>query len=480
MAATMLEVPVRSTYGWSSDFSGIHCVSKCIALAFLGMSSVLGVVAQQGGGLHTVSPPTGGQIVYGTLENQKSQADGMIYMLRQVHGHFGDKPQIGKLIQARDGSSLAAFFTLTDKNFSHSQQGGMVMIDTVNGKMMAAVLTDDFKRFPGSEPGMVRTLMSAWHPRGNPIGAREAVVNPGGAAERAAGRQTVTYVTQKLYPATAGDHSITLDLPPMWKITGLGGGQVTAEGPNGELIGVGLIWQNMQRALTPDLFQSYVNMANLIRQRNHKPQGSFQLISQQPLPRTQFTRSNGTMAQFTVDFHDEYGPRKGNARIEAAAAGALFVTESWIPVGLYSTENAMVTKIINTARANTAVISRESEMDMERIRQQAIRNDIQTKSINDRREASNQAYESQRQAFNAAHSSSPADGRQATGNSHFDDIDAGSADMQNYILDRAVVQSTETRNYGTFSDAFADDIVKYNPDKLQITTNRQLLKNGEW
>jgi hypothetical protein len=42
------------------------------------------------------------------------------------------------------------------------------------------------------------------------------------------------------------------------------------------------------------------------------------------------------------------------------------------------------------------------------------------------------------------------------------------------------VQSTSTGAYATFTDSFADDLVKNNPDKLQAVTNRQLLASGQW
>src|ERR1022692_815076 len=46
--------------------------------------------------LKTIDNPGGGQVVYGPLEGEKSMRDAMATMLRNVHGHFGEKPQIGK------------------------------------------------------------------------------------------------------------------------------------------------------------------------------------------------------------------------------------------------------------------------------------------------------------------------------------------------------------------------------------------------
>ena len=433
------------------------------------MAAALGGVALgQGDGLHTANPATGGAIVYGTLENQKSQADGMVYMLKQVHGHYGDKPVLGKLVQAKDGSSLAAFFTLTDRNFSHTQQGGMVLIDTVNGQMMAAVLTDEFKNFAKSEPGMVRAVMAAWHPAGG-AGGRGG----GGSGASQAGRQTVAYNgSTKLYPATGGDRSVVINLPPGWKITGMRNGQVAVEGTNGEMIGANLILQGMSQMRTSDLFRSYVNMTNFTRQRNGKPQASFQLVSEQRM-----NGSNGVIAHFLVDAHEGAGQCKGVAQITPAAAGALFVTVTWGPVNVYDAEQPMFVKIINTQKM-TPVMSAEIAAQMDATRQQGIRNENQTKAINERTDTQIKTIESQRQSFNNQYGVGKT--QQSTGDSHMDDINAGSEDMQNYILDRGVVQSTSTGAYGTFSDSFADQLVKDNPDKLQAVTNRQLLANKQW
>jgi hypothetical protein len=475
---------------WKMPISGRSlCMSRLTPglLAICGLLSVATVARhsvaqtpQGGGGLHTVSPPSGGQIVYGTLENQASQSAGMVYMLRQVHGHYGDKPELGKLVQARDGSSLAAFFTLNDKNFSHTQQAGMVMVATVNGQMMAAVLTDDIKRFPSSEPGMVRTLMNAWHPAASSRsgGSASSWGSSSTPSASQAGRQTLSYASQKLYPATGGDRSATIDLPPDWKVTGVGGGQVTAEGPNGEFLGAALIWQNLPQARSSDLFRYYVDSANFIRQRARKPQMSFQLLSQQPIGKGQYNSGAGIIAYFIVDMHEGAGPCKGVVQVAPMGPGALGVTETWIPVRLYDAEQPMMVKIVNSEHQSTRVISAEGAADMDRIRQQGVRNQIQTDAINARSDASAKSYESQRNATNARNNIGGT--QQATGNSHFDDINAGSEDMQNYILDRSTIQSTSTGAYGTFSDSFADDVVKNNPDKLQIKSNRQLLANGAW
>src|SRR3954453_9960681 len=101
--------------------------------------------------------PGGGQYAFGAMTSQPNKADALIYMLPQIHGRFGDKPQMGKLFQSRDGSSLATFFTLTAKNMGGSPVTGLLII-TQHGKGVPqmGILYDDSRRFVNTEPVMLK------------------------------------------------------------------------------------------------------------------------------------------------------------------------------------------------------------------------------------------------------------------------------------------------------------------------------------
>src|ERR1700732_125500 len=100
--------------------------------------------ADSGGGLKTIDNPGGGQIVYGPLTNVTSMRDAMAAMLHNVHGHFGDKPHIGKLFQTKGSDSVATFFQLTAKNQGNKPIAGMVIVCIPEGAKdgAAAVLYD--------------------------------------------------------------------------------------------------------------------------------------------------------------------------------------------------------------------------------------------------------------------------------------------------------------------------------------------------
>ena len=115
-----------------------------LSTLLLGVAAVMiPCLAQQAGqsGLTTVNNPTGGQFVYGSLPGQSSKKDALVFMLHMVHTHFGDKPLIGKLLQSRDGGSLATFFTLNAQTMGGRPLAGLVIISTPrNGTPQAAVL----------------------------------------------------------------------------------------------------------------------------------------------------------------------------------------------------------------------------------------------------------------------------------------------------------------------------------------------------
>ena len=163
--------------------------------------------AQQPGksGLTTVNNPGGGQFVYGSLTGQSSKADGMVYMLHLVHGHFGDRPQVGKLIQSHDGSSLAAFFTLNAKNFGGRPVAGLVLVSMPgNSTPQAAVLYDDAKNFVSSEPTMMKSLTAAW-------GASLGGSSSGAQGQRGTSTNGASPTRQvnmdQFHPTTGGDRS---------------------------------------------------------------------------------------------------------------------------------------------------------------------------------------------------------------------------------------------------------------------------------
>ena len=243
--------------------------------------------------LKTIDNPDGGQVVYGSLYGQSSFQGAMGFMLRQVHGHFGDRPQVGKFLQTKDGTSVAVFFNLNAKTQGGATKpvSGMVIIAIArNGAPpMAAVLYDDSAHFPKTQSVMLKSLNEAWHTEATQYAASQPA-SVGGSADAA----------QTLRQTTGGDRSASIGLPPGWKITNVAGGYLSVEGPNGELMDIAGMFQQIHdprsaqsmpyggnrgpmlvASMDGDLFSAYVSVVNQTRQSRGKPIATFHLISSQ-------------------------------------------------------------------------------------------------------------------------------------------------------------------------------------------------------
>ena len=78
---------------------------------------------QNADALKMIENPGGGEVVYGPLGDQHSSAAAMVFMLKQVHGHFGERPELGKFFQTNGSDSTAVFFNVTDRLRGNKQIG---------------------------------------------------------------------------------------------------------------------------------------------------------------------------------------------------------------------------------------------------------------------------------------------------------------------------------------------------------------------
>jgi hypothetical protein len=431
-------------------------------------------------GLTTVNNPGGGQFVYGPLTGQASQSAALVYMLRLVHNHFGDKPVLGKLLQSRDGSSLATFFTLNAKSADNKPIAGLVIISMPDkGTPQAAVLYDDAKNFLSSEPDMMKSLTAAWQGSAGGMSA-----SAGGGNQPA---NTAPSATPQLYAATAGDRSAMIKMPKSWKIDAVNGGALMAEGDRGEMVFMGIIYQNIINPqsqmgqslingpmasrgpkvvcpMTSNLFTNYVCVFNQTRHNNGKPQGSFNFLGATQQPGSPQITVKPIVARFTVDFNDGMGLRNGSAYLAfmmppnpQAASWAMMASMSNIPQKYGSAVDPTLKAVVESYSQNAAVIGQEGQADLNRIRAQGAANQAQADAINQRRESS-----------------------AAANDQHNADIDWQSKINQDYILDRSVIRDTGDTVHATASNSLADALVKSNPTKLEYVPNQQLIRGVDY
>ena len=449
-----------------------------------------------GGDMKIVDNPGGGQFAYGSLTGEGTKVDAVVYMLRKVHDHFGDKPQVGKFFQSRDGNSLATFFTLNAKNMGGQPISGLLIV-TMPGKSspQVAVLYDYANRFEQTEPSLLKALSAERGGTARPIGASSEAENPPRAQGGGGGNRGG--VPERLQMATGGDRSAVVGLPAGWRLTGVAGGQLTAEGPHGEMAGLGLLYQGivdprngggqgmagggfsgrpqLVASLTADLFPAFVSITNQVRRNMGQSQGTFNLISER-----QLSPDGGPVApveaKFSVDLHDGLGARTGTARIGAIhVAGlptwAMTVSTSNLPERYAEQEAATMTAVINSYSQDRRVIAQESAGDMGRIHQAGVIADIHAKAANDRFTASKQGFEGHMQDLNQ---------RSGDFDQHMGNIDWSSKITQDYILDRSVVRDTEYDAHATVGNKFADALVKGNPDRFEIVPNQELIRGIDY
>jgi hypothetical protein len=446
--------------------------------------------------LKTVDNPGGGQFVYGSLTGQASKVDAMVYMLHLVHNHFGDKPQLGKFLQSHDGTSLATFFSLNAKTMGGRPIAGLVIISMPpQGTPQAAVLYDDAKNFLSSEPSMMKSLSAAW--KGSLGGSNSGQVGGGSQGQPASPQSG----PQQLYTATGGDRSAMIKMPHSWQLLRVGGGGLVAEGDRGEMVMMGIIFQNIINPqnpqaqqlmngpmasrepkvvcpLSPNLFSDYVCVFNQTRRNNGKAQGAFNFVSNVPQAGLGQGVGQPTVSTFTVDFHDGAGPRSGSVYVclmapfnPRASSWAMMASMSNIPQKYGTSADPTLKAVVQSYSQDAAVIGREGAADLNRIHQQGVANQAQTDAINNRREASNQAYDSHMQALKQ---------NDAVNDSHNGELDWQSKINQDYILDRSVIRDSGDTVHALVSNDLADALIKSNPTQVEVVPNQQLIRGRDY
>ncbi len=429
-----------------------------VAVIFLSATSS----AEQGpsdDALHLIDNPGGGQIVYGTIDNQHTPGSAMGFMLKQVHGHFGNRPQVSNVFQIRSTSSYGAFFTLVAKNQGDKAIAGEVIVSMPpGGQPAAAVLTDDASHFTHSQPVMMKKLNDAWH-RNNAAPA---------ATSDSAGPST------PLHRVTAGDRSVYISLPDGWRLQNVSGGSVTAEGPHGEKVGLALMVQGIRdpRVRDPfsglhgqgggvvypyggDLFTAYTSIVNQLRRNQRLAPATFHLTKTVPISQTAIE------AHFDVDLHDGFGERTATARIdEVARVGptwAMGISGSSLPKTVAAAESGTLLAIVRSASQDARVVGAEQGAVLSGIKQAGIRANQQAQQADERRVASAKAFDAS-----------------------MDNIDRESKAMQNYTLDRSQIQDNELNGRATVSNGLADALIQTDPSRFQVVPPSQFLKGVDY
>lgn len=407
--------------------------------------------------LQIINEPGGAQVVYGTIDSQHTPQNAMAFLLKQVHGHYGDKPAVSSIFQIKNTTSYGAFFTLIAKNAGNAPIAGEVIVNMPAGSQpIAAILTDNAATFTRSQPVMLKALDNAWH-----------TANPIPAATATAAAPAASTAVPPLNRVTGGDRSVYISLPAGWKLDSVAGGSVSAEGPKGERLGLNLMVQGIvnSRAAMPgrvaypfggDLFTAYINILNQTRANQHLPAVTAHLNSSTPLA------GGAVQVAFDVDLHDNLGVRAATARVaELGQLGsptwAMSISNSSLPKTIAAAENATLLAVIQSASQDPNVVKAEQGAVMQRIQAAGARANENAQAADQRRVASAQAFDAS-----------------------MDNIDSQSKAMQNYTLDRTQIQDNDANGRATVSNGLADALVKSDPTRYQVVPPSQFLKGADY
>jgi hypothetical protein len=425
--------------------------------------------------LQTISPPEGGQIVYGQVAGQTTEAGAMGAVLRSVHQNVGEKPQVGKLFQVHGTESVAVFFNATRRNGAGGQVGGIVIVTKVSSDHVeAALVTDEATRFHRNLPQYMKTLMAAWHPFKDAAQAQNSGAQSGGPSAPVAA----------LHQVALPDRSASVSLPDGWQIAPRisGGGTIVASGPNGEVAFLGVTFgasdtnnpmvQQTMRALQAgglrgtvyaqaayipygaDMQKTFVYLFNKSRASGNMPTADWTFSSFTPVQGG--GPNHCAHLTGTVDFKDQRGVRELNGLFCVAPpnrAGG-YLTEAYvttIPQALAAKERATAGAILQSFNVDQGVVNAEAA----RIAAPAI---AQIHAIG--AAAAAQAH--------AAHQAE--DIQNSSVYAHWDSMDRRSQEFENYQLGYSVVSDTGNNAHGTLYNEDAEALVKSNPDRFEYVS----------
>jgi hypothetical protein len=184
----------------------------------------------------TIQNTGGGTIVYGPLSGQLGYQAALGETLKEVEASYGDKPQMGNLLQSKSGSFWEGFFSITDKKHNGTKMTGLVIIYAPpSGTAGGATLVDTSDNFPKSVNTMFQRLVQELTNRAK---AATTAGSSGGSAPAAAAASAApaAALNQMVFP----DGSARIGLPQGWNVAHAQQGDVAATGPNGENLRFGL------------------------------------------------------------------------------------------------------------------------------------------------------------------------------------------------------------------------------------------------
>ena len=447
-----------------------------IAVIAAGVLALGATTAALGQGLTTINPSGGGKIMYGLVPGQSTEAGAMGYILKNLHQSIGDKPQVGKLFDVKGTDSVATFFNITRHDQGPGKpalavSGLLIATKVSTNNVQAALVSDDASRFSKTLPGMMKTLMTQWHPL---AGAEAAGPTGGGGGAEGPAAQLRTVTTQ--------DQSASIGLPQGWQMGQGGQGTIFASGPNGENISLDLTFSatdpnnpaaqrtrqivaqgGLRNTVYANAFyypygadpgKTLVDMVHHLEQKAGMQPADFRITSESPaqlMPNARCFHIEGT-----ADFHNGKGTNELNNIYcigpEGRAGGwGSYIFGYTAPEAVAEKERATLGAIVQSFHMNQRVVNQQAAAIAGPSIVQSMRIG---QIVNARVQAAHQAEAIQNSSVYQ----------------HWDSMDKRSQDFENYQLGYAVVADTGNNAHGTLWADDAAALVKSNPNQFEYVS----------
>jgi hypothetical protein len=441
-----------------------------LARCFYTLLATLILVSTSNADFTVIDYPGGGQIVYGPTSGDTVQG-AMGAVLRKVHDHFGERPQVGRFFCQQQCALMGTFFNVTNKS-DGKQYSGMAIVSQENGQSNGAVIYSEAGKFAANFNPMLQRLKQEWKP---------APPSPSAAGTPATGPVATLHKTG--FPDGSGN----IDLPDGWQLVSAHGGAFEAHGPRGEEVIFGRYFsvidtsspQQRQRVAMetqngriplPGMYvaipygtgpvQALQSVAIQFAQKLRRPAPT---ITAQNIE--QGTSSAGvpaTIIKASIDRHDGKGLLTASLQVSTSPPGrmgswAMAVNQIDAPPEVFEQERATLQAIAASWRINSAVIGQE-------VSQQIAASTAYTNAVLEHGRQS-QAYT--QNVLDQARAASDASERQVQG-------------FCNNLLDQSVIRDTGNRYHGTFDNDFADAVVKSNPTRFEYVPPSQYVKGIDY
>lgn len=448
------------------------------AVVILWMSGAATARAQ----LTRLDGPKGGQILYGAVDGADSPAAAMGSILKSLHSQYGDRPQVGRVFRVRGTNSDAVFFTLVKRKQDNMPIAGMLIAAPVaQGRVEAALLSDEASRFGTSINPMLKTLFAKWQPGG------AAASGAGGSAGESGGGGAVGPMAKFVLQ----DGSAMAELPQGWHATQQsGGGTIIAEGPNGERAlmnypylamdssnprvqrtmqfaqGAGRNTSYAKALYYPyggDPVKTFIDLNAMQRRMGRMAVPTIRIAKESEVP-----SSGSRCAEFSGELDANEGKGPGELH-------GVFCMGPESPMGQYM--NILMVSMVPDAfaareRATVAAMLGSFQVDQGKVTAEA--NAIAAPAIARIHEIGRIA------AQNAANAHAAEDAQRASVEKRWDAQDRNNQGFSNYLLDQTVVQDNVRNEHGTVWNQTADALVKSDPDRYQYVNTPNYWKGVDY